>query len=268
MFSKVTVGQFVQGNSAVHHLDARTKLAATLVYLLLLLGGRGPLTLPACASFTAVSLAFAGLPIMPVWRGLRPILLLVFITALLDVLLAPGVAQWHVGPLSVGRQGLREGLGAAARLTLLVLQSSVLTVTTDPLALSAGAERLLRPLRRIGVPAHELALMASIALRFIPTLADEAERIRMAQAARGGDIDARGRARLRALLALLVPLLVSAFRRADELALAMEARGYHGEEGRTQWRRSHAGRGDVVAAALVGVLCASVVWSTWSGRRP
>lgn len=266
MFPNVTVGQFVPGTSPVHRLDARTKILATLVYLVLLLAGRGWGAVGACAAFTVVSLAGAGLPAGPVWRGLRPILLLVLATAVLDVLLTPGLAAWRFGPLVVSGKGLHVGLTAGIRLTLLVLQSSALTITTDPLDLSAGAERLLRPFRRVGVPAHELALMSSIALRFIPTLADEAERIRLAQAARGADFDAPGRARLRASLALLVPLLISVFRRAEELALAMEARGYRGEEGRTRWRQSRAGRADFVAATVVAALSGWVAWTTLGGR--
>ena len=265
MFAAVTLGQYVPGRSSVHRLDARTKILGTLAYLILLLVGRGPAAIAACAAFTALSLALARLPAAAVWRGLRPIVVLVVATAVLDVLLTPGTVVWRLGPLGVTRQGLADGLDAGARLGLLVVQSTVLTLTTDPLELSAAGERLLRPFRRLGVPAHELALMASIALRFIPTFAEEAERIAKAQAARGADFQAGGRARLRAALALLVPLLISVFRRADDLAVAMEARGYRGEQGRTRWRQSRAGSGDWIAATLVAALAVCVTWTLLRG---
>lgn len=267
MFPSVTVGQYLPGDSLLHRLDARTKILVTVLYLVLLLAGRGWWAVAACALFTAAALGAARLPVSPLWRGLRPILLLVVLTAFFDVLLTPGRAVWRLGPLVVTHAGLQDGLGAGARLTLLVLQSSALTLTTDPLDLSAAAERLLRPFRRLGVPAHELALMSSIALRFIPTLADEAERIRMAQAARGADLDGPPRVRLRAALALLVPLLISVFRRADELALAMEARGYRGEEGRTRWRQSRMGPADAWAAAAAVLLLLVVGLSVLRGGR-
>ncbi len=267
MFGYVSLGQYVPGVSPLHRLDARTKLLATLAFLMLLLAGRGPGTLIACALFSGACLVIGRLPVRALWRGFRPILLLLVITVVLGVLLTPGGGTlWHAGPLVISRQGAHQAVSAGVRLGLLVLQSSVLTVSTEPLQLSAAAERLLRPFRRFGVPAHELALMSSIALRFIPTLAEEAQRIRLAQAARGGDVEARGRARLRALIALLVPLLIAVFRRADDLALAMEARGYRGEQGRTHWHQTSYGRQDLGAAAAMCLLAAAVVGSSVGWR--
>jgi energy-coupling factor transport system permease protein len=259
---RLPVGQYVPGDSPVHRLDARTKILATAVYTAALLAGRGPWALAACAAFTALGLALARPPLAALWRGNRALVGLVLITAVIDVLAYPGgTVLWRLGPLAVGREGLQAGLGTGARLGLLVLQAALLTLTTAPLELCAGAERCLLPLRRLGVPAHELGLMAGLALRFLPLLAEEAERIAMAQAARGADLQGRGRSRARALVALLVPLLLGVFRRAEQLALAMEARGYRGAEGRTRWRQSRLGPADGVAAGLLAALVAVVAWS-------
>jgi len=268
VFASITMGQYLPGRSAVHRLDPRTKILVTLAFLVLVLAGRGWTAIAACATFTALGLAWARLPPGPLWRGFRPILALVLLTALTGVLLTPGVSLWRLGPLSVSREGLNQGLAAGARLALLVVQSTVLTITTAPLDLSAAAERLLRPFQRLGVPVQELALMSSIALRFLPTLADEADRLAKAQAARGADWAGTGRQRVRAVLALLVPLLISVLRRADELAMAMESRGYQGGQGRTHWRQSRAGRADLLAATIVAALAACVIWTRLRGPLP
>lgn len=261
MRGRVTMGQYVPGPSPVHQLDARTKIGGTLLYGVLLLLARGAGGLAACAAFTALSLAAARVPWAPLWRGLRPIFWLVLLTVGLDAVLIPGRVLYHLGPVVVTARGLHLGLSTGIRLGLLVAQATVLTASTLPLELSSGAERLLRPFRRLGVPAHELALMSSIALRFIPTFTEEAERIQKAQSARGADFGGSLAARWRAGVALLVPLLLGALRRADDLALAMEARGYRGEEGRTSWRPSRVDRGDLVVAGLMSVLAAAVLWS-------
>jgi energy-coupling factor transport system permease protein len=258
----------------VHRLDARTKILASLAYMVVLLAGRGPWALGACAAFTAAWLVAARPPLGALWRGNRVLAYLVVATFALGVLLGPVPApgqrpgvEWRIGPLLVSSLALSAALAAAVRLGLLVLQAALVTATTAPLDLVAGMERLLRPFRRIGVPAHELALMTGLALRFIPVLAEEAQRIAAAQAARGADLQSPGRARLRALVALVVPLLLSVFRRADQLALAMEARGYRGEEGRSRWRQSRFGRADLVAAGAALALAVSVVAASvgWRG---
>jgi len=266
----VTLGQYVAGNSVAHRLDARTKILMALAFMVLLLVGHGLWALGACCAFAVAWLLVSRVPLSALWRSNRGIVGLILLTIALDVLLGPTApagatsAGWHLGPLLITARGAAEGLAAGLRLGLLVLQSALITLTTAPLDLVAGAERLLRPLRRIGVPAHELALMAGLALRFIPALAEEAQRIALAQAARGADLQAPGRARLRALISLLIPLLLSVFRRADQLALAMEARGYRGEEGRTRWRQPHFRQVDAVAAALVVALAACVLLTSWA----
>ena len=256
MLPRLTLGQYLPGDSPIHRLDARTKILVTLAYMAALLFARGPLALGACAAFTAGWLATARLPPAALWRGNRGIIVLVLLTVVLDVLLGPPTTAaaasqsgWHVGPFLVTQTGVATGLAAGLRLGLLVAQSTLVTATTAPLDLVAGTETLLGPFRRVGVPAHDLALMTGLALRFIPTLAEEAQRIALAQAARGADLQSPGRARLRAIVAMLVPLLLSVLRRAEQLALAMEARGYRGAEGRSRWRQPRLGRLDAVAGA-------------------
>ncbi|OTA40087.1 MAG: transporter, partial [Symbiobacterium thermophilum] len=177
--------------------------------------------------------ALGRIPLRHILRGLRPILVFLIITALFNLFLTPGEPLLRIGPLVATREGLRLVGVTTTRLLLLVTIASILTLTTSPIRLTDGLEMMLRPLRPIGVPAHELALMMTIALRFIPTLAEEAERIMRAQQARGASFSTGSLlARVRSLVPVLVPLFVAAFRRADELATAMEARGYRGGEGR------------------------------------
>lgn len=264
LFPSVTVGQYLPGDGALHRLDPRTKLLGTIAYLAVLLAIRGPWALGACAAFTTMSYAVAHPPLGALWRGNRMIAGLLALTIASNILLFPGTVVYHLGPIPITREGLTIGLTAGVRLALLVVQSNLVTLTTAPLDLCAGAERLLGPFRRLGVPAHELALMAGLALRFIPTLAEESERITRAQAARGADLRGSNLAgRLRAGVAMLVPLLLSVFRRADQLAMAMEARGYRGEQGRTRYRQSRLERADAVAATLVAALAVFALWASF-----
>ena len=264
MFPRVTVGQYLPGDSAIHRLDPRTKLLGTIVYLAVLLAVRGLWAMGACAAFTFLCYGVARPPLGALWRGNRVLAWLLVITIGTNVLLFPGTAVYHLGPIPITEQGLTIGLSAGVRLGLLVMQSTLVTLTTSPLDLCAGAERLLQPFRRLGVPAHELALMAGLALRFIPALAEEAERIARAQAARGADL--RGtdlRQRLRAAVAMLIPLLLSVFRRAEQLALAMEARGYRGEQGRTRYRQTRMTGADGIAATIVAAFCVFALFASF-----
>ena len=248
-------------------------MLAALIYMVLLLVGRGPWALLSCAAFSGAWLVASRTPLGPLWRGNRFLGYLVFLTVVADLLLGPpqGAAPpgpvLHLGPLSVAESVLGGALATGLRLGLLILQAALVTATTAPLDLVAGLEQLLRPFRRVGVPAHDLAMMTGLALRFLPVLADEAQRISAAQAARGADLQSPGRARLRALVALVVPMLLGVFRRADRLALAMESRGYRGEEGRSRWRRPRFGRADLVAAAAAVLLVAAVTTASigWRG---
>ncbi|HEY8394279.1 MAG TPA: energy-coupling factor transporter transmembrane protein EcfT [Thermaerobacter sp.] len=254
MMRDLLIGQYVPGDSALHRLDPRTKIVLTVVYAIVLFMVHRWAAYAVMAAATVAAVAWARLSPVYMLRGLRPVLLLLALTLVLNLFVVPGDPLARVGPLTATREGLELGLRLVARLVLLVTTASLLTLTTSPIALTDGIEALLRPLGR-RVPAHELAMMMSIALRFIPTLAEEAERIMKAQMARGADFTRGGPLqRARGLVPLLVPLFISAFRRADDLALAMEARCYRGGEGRTRYRELRLGGRDAVAAALLLVM--------------
>ncbi|MDR7419482.1 MAG: energy-coupling factor transporter transmembrane component T [Armatimonadota bacterium] len=263
-FSGLTIGQYLPGGSILHRLDPRTKIIGVtgLVVMLFFVPSFAGL-----GGFAALVLAlFAVARISPAYalRGIRPLIVLLVFTALLNTFFAP-VADGHVlfrfGPLMATMEGLRTGLFVAARLILLVVVTSLMTFTTSPVELTDGLERLLRPFQRLGVPGHELAMMTTIALRFIPTLLEETDKIMKAQMARGAEFDRGGvLARARAFVPVLVPLMVSAFRRSEDLALAMEARCYRGGAGRTRMNELRWQAADVVAFLVMGAAAAAVVW--------
>lgn len=259
----VTIGQYVPRESPVHRLDPRTKIAAVTAFMVVIFVvrdfvGYGLLTL-----FLLGIIALARVPLGFVLRGLRPIVFLLLLTVVLNVFFSGmdgGTVVFRLWRLTATREGIIRALFIAYRLILLVGVTSLLTFTTSPVELTDGIERLLRPFRRVGVPAHELAMMMTIALRFIPTLLEETEKIMKAQMARGAVFDRGGALRrARALVPVLVPLFVSAFRRADELALAMEARCYRGGDKRTRMRELHFAPRD--AAALVVTVVVSVLFA-------
>lgn len=256
------LGQFFPGDSFVHHLDPRTKLIATLIYIVAIFLAQTPLTYGILIGFAFLVVLLSRLPILMVLKSLKPVWFIVVITLLIHTFTFPGkeiLWQWQM--FTVTREGLELGVKMGLRLTLLLLFSSVLTFTTSPIVLTDGIERLLRPLKCVGVPAHEIAMMMTIALRFIPTLLEETDRIIKAQEARGADFgNGNMMKKIKGMLPLLVPLFVSAFRRADELATAMEARCYRGGEGRTRMYELHYHKEDilvfVVMLILIGVLMA------------
>ena len=261
MFKAAVIGQYIAGDSCIHRLDARTKILALIVYvaaLFIAVSWAGQIVL---ALFVAIAIALSGLSIASMVKGLRPILWLLVITLVLNALMTPGPVTYRLfGFITFTQAGIDFGVQMAVRLLLLFMASSLLTLTTPPVELTDGMESVLNPFRRIGVPAHDIAMMMTIALRFIPTLMVETERIMRAQSARGADFEHGSlTSRLRALVPLLVPLFISAFRRADELATAMEARAYRGGEGRTRWRQRRLGSGDVIAAASTLALVAVLV---------
>lgn len=258
----VTIGQYIPRESAVHRLDPRSKIAAVTILMVAIFVVRD---FGGYALLTAFLLAVIGLSQIPlgyVLRGLRPILFLLALTVILNMFfsgVSGGTVAFRLGPLVATREGIMRALFIGYRLIELVAVTSLLTFTTSPVELTDGIERILRPFRRLGVPAHELAMMMTIALRFIPTLLEETEKIMKAQMARGAVFDRGGALRrARALVPVLVPLFVSAFRRADELALAMEARCYRGGEQRTRMKELRFARRDGVALA-VAVTTAVVV---------
>jgi len=253
-FQGVTIGQYFPGNSLLHRIDPRVKITGVLLLSVAIFLPRAWPGYLASILFTLILVALSRVPLRLILRGLRPILIFLVITAAFNLFLTPGEPLFRLGPLTATRDGLVMVGVTTTRLLLLVIIASLLTLTTSPIRLTDGLERMLRPLRPIGVPAHELALMMTIALRFIPTLAEEADRIMRAQQARGASFSSGSlMARVRSLVPVLVPLFVAAFRRADELATAMEARGYRGGDGRTRmYELVFAPRDGVALAVLVG----------------
>jgi len=248
----ITIGQYIPGNSAVHQLDPRTKIIGTLLYVVILFLVGSWTGYGVMALLTGLVAAVARLPLRLLLRGLRPVVFIIFLTMVLNMVMTPGQILYQFGPITVTDEGLVHGGRMALRLLLLIMTTSMLTLTTPPIDLTDGIEYLLSPFRRVGVPAHELAMMMTIALRFIPTLLQETERIMKAQMARGADFESGGLIkRAKSMIPLLVPLFVSAFRRADDLALAMEARCYRGGEGRTRFKILEMTGSDVTAALIM-----------------
>lgn len=260
MTNAIVLGQFVPGDSPVHRLDPRTKILAMIAYIVLVFLVRAMPVFAVPLLFVLGALLISGVPARYALSSLRPMRWLIAFMFLINLFFTQGervLFSWWI--IRVTAEGLRQAVFISLRLILLVAGTSLLTLTTSPIALTDGLERLLKPLKRIRFPAHELAMMMTIALRFIPTLLEETERIRKAQMARGADFETGGLlARARAMVPLLVPLFVSAFRRADELAMAMESRCYHGGEGRTRMHELHYARRDLLAALLIALLLAAV----------
>lgn len=260
MTNAIVLGQFVPGDSPVHRLDPRTKILAMIAYIVLVFLVRAMPVFAVPLLFVLGALLASGVSARYALSSLRPMRWLIAFMFLINLFFTQGervLFSWWI--VRVTTEGVRQAVFISLRLILLVAGTSLLTLTTSPIALTDGLERLLKPLKRIRFPAHELAMMMTIALRFIPTLLEETERIRKAQMARGADFETGGLlARARAMVPLLVPLFVSAFRRADELAMAMESRCYHGGEGRTRMHELHYARRDLLAALLIALLLAAV----------
>lgn len=259
MLEGITIGQYVPGDSPVHTLDPRVKLVATVVLITVLFLINSFAGYGLIAAFLVGVFAVARLPVRYVWRGLRPLMFIVLLTVVLNMLMTPGQVWAKWGPFTVTDAGVIRGSQMGLRLILLVVATSLLTLATSPISLTDGIESLLRPFRRVGVPAHELAMMMTIALRFIPTLLEETDKIIKAQMARGADFESGNLLRrARNMIPLLVPLFLSAFRRADELATAMESRCYRGGEGRTRLRALVLTRRDVAVLSAVVVFSVAV----------
>ena len=237
MLRDITIGQYYPAKSCIHRLDPRTKIIGTTLYIVSLFLFR---SFPGCV---VVGTAFAGVlilsrvPFRYMLRGLRPILMLLAFTVICNFFLTSGEIVWQWKFLKVTKEGLVRGAFMGVRLILLIFGTSLMTYTTTPNQLTDGLEKIMSPLKVIHFPAHEIAMMMSIALRFIPILTEEADRIRKAQMARGADMESGGLIRrAKAMIPVLIPLIVSAFRRAFDLAMAMEARCYHGGKGRTKMK--------------------------------
>lgn len=264
MKTPVPFGQYVPGDSMVHRLEPRAKMGLVAAFMVMLFTVEGFVGLAAAAGFTAFAVALSGVPPRLVLRGVRAVMILLVFTLLAHSLRWNPATEMlvRVGPIGIDGGGLLTGLFFAARIVLLVVGTSLLTLTTSPVRLADGLERLMSPLEAVRFPAGEVAMMLTVALRFIPTTAEEAEKIVVAQVARGARFDRGGPlTRARAYIPVLVPLFVNLFRRADELATAMEARCYRGGAGRTRLTRSVLTAGDwlalgsgSVAMVVVGVV--------------
>lgn len=237
MFKNVTIGQHIPGNSLIHRLDPRTKIIGTALLIILLFMIKSFLGYALAALGIAAVIWASEIPWRYVLRGLRPLFVILILTVSLHLFMTEGRIIFQLWFIKVTWEGLVRGIMMGSRLILLIMGTSLLTLTTSPIQLTDGIEILLKPGKKIGIPAHELAMMMTIALRFIPTLLEETEKIMKAQMARGADFQSGSLVqRAKSLVPLLVPLFVNAFRRADDLAIAMEARGYRGGEGRTKFR--------------------------------
>lgn len=265
MLKDITIGQYFPGDSAVHRLDPRIKIILTFILIISLFVSGNMLGYGGCALFIILALILSKVPVKYVFKGLRPLLIILLLTIFINMFMVKGEVLYSIGPLEITREGLSQAAKMASRLVLLVTGASLLTLTTSPIALTDGIEKLLNPLRRFGVPAHELAMMMTIALRFIPTLLDETDKIMKAQMARGADFESGNLVkRAKNLIPLLVPLFISAFRRADELALAMEARCYRGGKNRTRMKVLKVEFRDYLALSVgFGLLILMIVSRKW-----
>lgn len=252
MLKSVTIGQYIFRDSIIHRLDPRIKILISLIVMIGLFMVSSFIGFSLMAIFTGLIIYLSKLPYKRVLRGLRPILFIALFTLILHLLFTKGGSIiLKAGFITIYEEGLYTGLFMVVRILLLILFTSLLTLTTSPIELTDAIEYLLKPFQRIGVPAHELAMMMTIALRFIPTLMEEAEKIMKAQQARGADFQTGNLfQKAKSLIPLLIPLFISAFRRADDLALAMEARCYRGGENRTRMNQLQYESKDFVAFGL------------------
>ena len=266
MMKDITLGQYYPVDSWVHRLDPRTKILLTVamivaVFMLHSLVGYGIIL-----GFVYLTARMAKIPFRMLVKGVKSLRFILILTFLLNLFFNAGttmLVEWHF--IRISREGLEQAVHYSLRLVFLVMGTSLMTLTTSPIALSDGIEMLLSPLKKLHFPAHELAMMMSIALRFIPTLMEEADKIMKAQMARGADFESGNLlARAKAMVPLLVPLFVSAFRRAGDLAMAMERRCYHGGENRTRLRVLKIPKNDWIAAAAVAVLIGLIVLEGWA----
>ena len=238
MLKDITLGQFFPGNTVVHKLDPRVKLVLTLVYITALFMAKGLFAYVLMLAVLLTCLFLSKIKPKAAVRGLRPVIIIIVITAVLNIFFIRGeTILFEFKFIVITKEGLITAAYMASRLVMLIVGTFLLTYTTSPIALTDGLETLLSPLKKIRLPIHELSMMMSIALRFIPTLIEETDKIMSAQKARGADFETGGLIkRAKAVLPLIIPLFISAFRRADELAIAMESRCYHGGEGRTRMK--------------------------------
>jgi energy-coupling factor transport system permease protein len=239
MMEKMIFGRFIPGDSFVHRLDPRSKIVFVFIFIAIVFLANNALSYTLLLAFSIITVMVSRIRLYFLINGLKPILYLLIFTFLLHIFFTKeGDLLWKWQFIEIYEEGLRQGIFISVRFLVLVFITSILTLTTSPISITDGMEVLLNPFKRFKLPVHELALMMSISLRFIPTLMDETDKILKAQMARGSDISSGTvKERIKAVVPLLIPLFVSAFKRAEDLAVAMEVRGYRGGEGRTRYRQ-------------------------------
>ena len=258
MLREITIGQYYATDSLLHRLDPRVKFAGTLLYIISLFLVHHYIGLVVAALVFGVMVRMSNVPFRFIVKGLKPIMMMLVFTALLHLFCTPGKAIFSLGVLHITIEGVQKCIFLTVRLTLMMIGSSLMTLTTTPNQLTDGIEQMLRPLRKLHVPVHEFALMMSIALRFIPILMEELDKIMKAQLARGADFESGNFLhRLKNMLPILLPLFASAMRRANELAYAMDARCYHGGEGRTKMKPLRYGYRDMIG--YISIVCYLIV---------
>ncbi len=261
MLKDITLGQYFPGNSFVHRLDPRTKLIMLVIYIVALFTASNWISYGLCFAFLALTIAISTIPLKSIVRGMKPLVFILIFTGLLNLFFTAGeTVLVKIWVITITLEGLVRAFFMVIRILMLITATFLLTYTTSPIALTDGLESLLSPLKVLHVPVHELSMMMCVALRFIPTLIEETDKIMSAQKARGADFETGSLLdRVKALVPILVPLFISAFRRADELATAMECRCYQGGEGRTKMKILRFHLGDFQAFGAGAALIAAVI---------
>ncbi len=264
MIRDITLGQYYPGHSAIHKLDARTKILGTFLYIIEVF------LVNSFAGFGIVILALAAIigisrvPVKFIFKGLKAVVFIIMLTFCINLFVFDGTVLWQWKFLTITYEGVYKSFFMALRLILLIIGTSMLTLTTKPMELTDGLEKLLKPFERLGLPSHEIALMMTIALRFIPTLLEETDKIMKAQQARGADFESGNLLeRVKNMIPILIPLFVGSFRIAQDLALAMEARCYHGGAGRTRMKEIAFSKRDGVAGVILALFLGVIIASRW-----
>ncbi len=262
MLGNISLGRYYPADSLLHRLDPRTKLLGVIIFMVLIFLAQSVTAMLLLAALTIVLIVMSKVPLKQVLSGLKPILFILIFAFVLNIFTGTGKELLKLGPLTITDQGVFTAIRMAVRLMLLIMNTTLLlTLTTTPVMVADAMEKLLNPLRRFGFPAHEMAMMMSIALRFVPTLLEETEKIMKAQSSRGADYDTGGLiSKAKGLVSVLIPLFVSAFKRAEDLATAMEARCYRGGEGRTRMKSLKFTRADIAFAVFLIVAMTSVLF--------
>lgn len=259
MLKDITLGQYFPGTTAIHRMDPRVKITITMLYIVVIFVANSFISYAMVLIFLLCAISISKISFKVILKGIKPIIWIILITAVLNLFYTDGEPILHVWKLTITAEGIRSAFLMALRIIMLIMGTFLLTYTTSPIMLTDALEQMMAPLKKIKLPVHELAMMMSIALRFIPTLIEETDKIMSAQKARGADFES-GKlvSRAKALIPILVPLFISAFRRADELAVAMECRCYNGGEGRTKLRQLHMVGNDFMGLTIAAVFFAAV----------